>query len=626
MLIGNKGFFRPALKFGGEDADNRDEGKYLCWIVFDFWNNPDDVLFLSSITEDAMIINTNISTLTGLNFSRLNNLSIRKTFERLSSGLRINHSSDDPSGLAISKGMTAQERGLQVASHNGQDGINLIHTMDGALSEIQDMLNRMRDLAVRAANEATLTTNDRSKLNAEMAELYEEITRTAEATTFNTKQILVGEVAGGKWGTQQIPNTGLGMYISISSDGEKITFYSVGSIYTINADGTGLTDVDNGLVTGGSSDISGDGSKVVFMDANPFLYSVNSDGTGLIQLTTDFTSLPGTTVGGSPITEDGSKVVYYKQVAGNFDIYIQNTDGTGELRLTTDPALDGDPVISADGSKVIFGSIRTGAPELFVINSDGTGEQQLTSIGAVTPSISGDGSKVAFLGGAGDIYVINSNGTGLQQLTFGVSPNEAVMSNDGSKIAYVNPAGELRVIDSDGSNDTFVATAGLGGSFISISGDGTKIAYRNNADAFIWLASLESESQAHTLQVGPNNGEHYKMEMEFLDARASALGVSYLNVTTTSGAQQAIDTVDSAIEKVSEYRAYAGIIERRLGHITNDLAAEHINVSASRSRIADADMAVEISEFTRVQIMAQSNQAALAQANATPQALLQLLK
>ena len=94
-----------------------------------------------------MVVNTNISALTGLNSSRLNNLSLQKTLERLSSGLRINKAADDPSGLAISKGMTAQKHGLSAAIHNGQDGISLIQTMDGGLSQIHSLLFRMRDLA-----------------------------------------------------------------------------------------------------------------------------------------------------------------------------------------------------------------------------------------------------------------------------------------------------------------------------------------------------------------------------------------------------------------------------------------------------------------------------------------------
>ncbi|MFA6450581.1 MAG: flagellin [bacterium] len=138
------------------------------------------------------VINTNISGLIGLNNLRLTNLGLKTSLERLSSGLRINKGADDPSGLAIAKGMEAQIGGIRTAVQNAEDGINLIHTADGTLSETHDILMRMRDLAVRAANEATLTTADRTRLNNEFASLKTEITRKSSAVTFNTKVLFDG--------------------------------------------------------------------------------------------------------------------------------------------------------------------------------------------------------------------------------------------------------------------------------------------------------------------------------------------------------------------------------------------------------------------------------------------------
>jgi len=123
---------------------------------------------------------------------RLTNLGLQTSLARLSSGLRINYASDDPSGLAIAKGMEGQVGGIRTAVQNGEEGINLIHTADGALAETQDMLLRMRDLAVRASNEATLTTADRTRLDNEYASLRTEITRKANGVTFNTKVLFNG--------------------------------------------------------------------------------------------------------------------------------------------------------------------------------------------------------------------------------------------------------------------------------------------------------------------------------------------------------------------------------------------------------------------------------------------------
>ncbi len=135
------------------------------------------------------VINTNISALVGMNNLRLTNLGLQTSLERLSSGLKINSAKDDPSGLAIAKGMEAQIGGIETAIQNAEDGINLIETADGALSETHDILLRMRDLAVRAANEATLTSDDLQRLNSEYISLRSEIARKSQAVTFNTKNL-----------------------------------------------------------------------------------------------------------------------------------------------------------------------------------------------------------------------------------------------------------------------------------------------------------------------------------------------------------------------------------------------------------------------------------------------------
>ncbi|HOC91811.1 MAG TPA: flagellin [bacterium] len=143
------------------------------------------------------VVNTNISGLIGLNNLRLTNLGLQTSLERLSSGLRINHAADDPSGLAIAKGMEAQIGGIRTAVQNAEDGINLIRTADGSLSETQDILLRMRDLAVRAANEATLTSADMTRLDNEFQSLKDELDRKSEAVTFNTKTLFNGTFSAG---------------------------------------------------------------------------------------------------------------------------------------------------------------------------------------------------------------------------------------------------------------------------------------------------------------------------------------------------------------------------------------------------------------------------------------------
>jgi flagellin len=137
-----------------------------------------------------MIINHNLPALNTYRNLGINTNETAKAMEKLSSGLRINRAGDDAAGLAISEKMRAQIRGLDQAARNAQDGISLIQTAEGALNETHSILQRMRELAVQAAND-TYTTSDRAKLGAEVSQLTKEINRIASQTEFNTKKLLM---------------------------------------------------------------------------------------------------------------------------------------------------------------------------------------------------------------------------------------------------------------------------------------------------------------------------------------------------------------------------------------------------------------------------------------------------
>lgn len=121
-----------------------------------------------------------------------NNDFLSKSLERLSSGLKINHAKDNPAGLAMAKRMNAQIEGISVASQNSSDGISIIETADGALSEVAAMLQRMNELCVKGAN-GTMSEEDRGTLQDEIAQLKDEITRISETTQFNGQKLLNGE-------------------------------------------------------------------------------------------------------------------------------------------------------------------------------------------------------------------------------------------------------------------------------------------------------------------------------------------------------------------------------------------------------------------------------------------------
>ena len=140
-----------------------------------------------------MRINTNVMALNASNMLAGNQGAVQKSIGKLSSGLRINGAADDASGLAISEKMRSQIRGLNQAESNAQDGISLIQTAEGALQQTTDILQRMRELVVKAENDGVLTPEDKTAIDVEITALTSEIDRIAESTTFNGKALLNGK-------------------------------------------------------------------------------------------------------------------------------------------------------------------------------------------------------------------------------------------------------------------------------------------------------------------------------------------------------------------------------------------------------------------------------------------------
>ncbi|NLK96803.1 MAG: flagellin [Epulopiscium sp.] len=179
-----------------------------------------------------MIINTNMQAINAHRQLGVNASGQSKAIEKLSSGLRINRAGDDAAGLSISEKMRAQIRGLNQASRNAQDGISLIQTAEGALNETHAILQRMRELAVQAANDTNVGT-DRSYIKAELDQLRAEITRIASTTEFNTQNLLNGTLSAKKF--QIGANTNQMVSLSIG-DMRSAAFNGLDSIAVNTAD------------------------------------------------------------------------------------------------------------------------------------------------------------------------------------------------------------------------------------------------------------------------------------------------------------------------------------------------------------------------------------------------------
>ncbi|OLS35964.1 flagellin [Alkalihalophilus pseudofirmus] len=469
-----------------------------------------------------MKINNNIQALNAYRNLYQNQFQTSKNLEKLSSGLRINRAADDAAGLAISEKMRSQIRGLKMAERNAMDGISLMQTSEGAMQEVHTMLQRMRELAVQAAND-TNTEYDREQIQKEIDQLKLEIDSISEKTEFNTRKLLNG-------------------------------FSAVLTTYENNANAinlVGFPKVTNANLPSGKYQVG--------IDKANFKYTFTQESAGLGSVTptpdVKFTNDPSYLTDGLPL---GEYTVMVREVEANQDARIEILDPNG-LSL---------------GNKVVNIGSHAEAKEIDVFG-----------ITIDTKKISTAGTAKIKMELEADIVLKdNSNGTPVEiQANRTLTSNNGVFKHGGIEYQFkTNIAGGNNTLD-------FTIT--------------------NNALSF---------------QIGPNTNQNVMIDIPRMDI--VTLGIENIDVLSNAGANSAIFQLDQAINKLSDARAKLGAVQNRMEHTINNLQVTHENLTASESRIRDADMALEMTEFTRNNILNQSATAMLAQANQLPQGVLQLLQ
>ena len=374
--------------------------------------------------------------------------SLSKNLEKLSSGYKINRAGDDAAGLAISEKMRSQITGLDKAQDNAKDGISLVKTAEGALTEVHDMLNRMYSLAEQSAN-GTYDGTDRTQLQKEVKALKNEIDRIADSSNFNGTELLNGDLA-------------------------------TGTSYTF-------------------SGAASNGNKKAGMDL-----VITADGTQAMK----------------SIKFEHSKVAEAKATIDN----------------------DGVVTIKVDASK------NYSAEDIQKALSNAT-------VGATTPADVADAIKGASVSGKGITGVASGS-------------KVAVTSKDGDKLP----------------------------------------------------------GKALKLQIGDTGEAFNQLSVSIKDCHVAALGLDKMSIADQDGAKAALDQIKSAINYVSDVRGTLGATQNRLEHTINNLSVMEENIQDAESTIRDTDVADEMMAYTKNNILVQSAQAMLAQANQVPQGVLQLLQ
>ncbi len=519
--------------------------------------------------------------ITALNaWRQLNQISgqLGKSVERISSGYRINRAADDPAGLVLSETMRAQIVGQEQALKNTQDGISMIQTAEGALTEIHSLLDSMRALALHAANTAAVTADAIAADQQQMDSAIESINRIAQNTAYAGKKLLDGSI--GK--SVEIKNS------NVVVDADVGQASAPGISYVKVHIKSAATKANLGLSTG--IHFSAAGQKI--SDANGGFASgttttLNINGIG-VTISGGMTASAAINAINSALNSAGSDVhAYYIMSAGQLS--------GGKFDELKDSDFD-------KGGYIVL--VHTG--------------------------------------GYGDDYLIDLYDSGgvIVSATTSTYTHHARGNNISGYFEY-------KRIDTSGTTYTHVNATGDGLSLVGADDtvlDGLTITINSssNTSGEDYVDVVRLYGSTAQFQIGAEEGEIYSFTID--NMQASELGADY---TTTNGASQrgllalktggdyslannpqaAVSVIDEAISDVSTLRAKLGAIQAQvLESNYRSLTVTKENLQASESRIRDVDMAQEMVEFTKNQVLTQAATAMLAQANTLPQMVLTLLR
>jgi flagellin len=512
----------------------------------------------------------------------LGQASTSKSMEKLSSGYKINRAGDDAAGLAISEKMRGQIRGLGQASRNAQDAISLVQTAEGALNETQSILQRMRELSVQAATDTNVDV-DRAALQAEMNELASEITRISETTEFNTQKLLTGDFKG----TFHIgANEGQNMKLTIadmSAQALKVSGSGEGkATYDITVgDQSGLLNV-TGLVSGEQTLNVVELDNVTLQTAEVANYGLSNDAGEIVAISTD-----GKTYSFLTEATKESDLAAASAVATNLAFGDAVVNGSVTLtatlnasNVTTDIA-NVTATASIDVEGLATGEYTVATFDSAVHLTDETFEEVTN-----TDSSKTNASEII------DSVLLNSN-------------NEVVA------VSFKNPGGTPVLSGGDVNNTKmFYSVKDIDFSTINATLGATRAASTINITTTIAnVDAIMTKSTAY------NAGETFTIKAD-----------GGIDISSQETASAAITTINNALDSVSAERSKLGATQNRLDHTIKNLDTSAENLQAAESRIRDVDMAKEMMEFTKNNILQQAAQAMLAQANQAPQGVLQLLR
>lgn len=530
------------------------------------------------------VINTNITSMIGQQNLRESQNSLQTSMERLSSGLRINSAKDDAAGQAIANRMSAQITGLAQAQRNANDGISVSQTAEGALNQVNENLQRVRELTVQSQN-GTNSADDLQSIQDEIGQRLNEIDRISQETNFNGTKVLAtdnaleiqvgandGETISVNLKEITAQTLGLGSFDArntFRTEDLEATKTDELKPASLNVKSISLTDSST---TGPTYELyKDDNGKLYAYDAaasTGYLATYNDDN-GKLEFDTSDTSAANTMTNGDTAA--------YVEITSGDDVVV-GTDADGnDVVMTYDDITLKDDNADEPSLHVWDGGAATSANQFFVKVGESYFEVTSGDIDTATGEITYDSSGTAVTDG---------------DVTAGTVGDLSAAEVTDGKVSAPSAA-------------TPVDTSGL---------DTSKV----GANAEVFAFNSDSNRAGEYVVKGEANGE----TVYFSATVNETTGAVTLGDQLTDDPMKKLD---AALNTVDSLRSELGAVQNRFESAITNLSTNETNLSAARSRIEDADYAVEVANMTRAQILQQAGTSVLAQANQLPQNVLSLL-
>lgn len=536
----------------------------------------------------GMVVQHNLNAINANNKMNINVSGTKKSTEKLSSGLQINRAGDNAAGLAISEKMRSQIRGLSQATKNANDGISLIQTAEGGLNETHAILQRMRELAVQSANGTYQDDTDREAIQLEVDALKSEIDRIASSTEYNGMKLLDGSLGGSKAVTEFGAKFGVkGANADDLKDSILTSNYKEVSVATtLGASGKG----------GENAVWSADGKTLTLNLVKDETYTQKD----IDNLIANATQVKEAAAGPAEVTlklNNGVMTATKASTTGTTAAGVRST-GSGSVSKLVGLATATSTGALQSADKIEFTANSYGAEydmKITIATDVAAGKED------VTQDMDGANPK------AGEFTL---------HLATGVKYTEKDIEGILKEAGYDFSVNLTDANAPDGDSDDVIV--------FNKSGTADQITIGGGAG--VGKDAVPASGKGLTFQIGANGVEDQRVTLNVNDMSSKAIGVANADVSTQDAANKAIEMVDTAVKTVSMQRAGLGALQNRLEYTVNNLTTTNENLTAAESQIRDTDMATEMINYTKNNILQQASQAMLAQANQQPQAILQLLQ